>query len=534
MQFVSVPFLLFAAALVLVYYTVPRAWQPRVLLAASALFYLEAGLPAFALIAFTSLSTYFAARLIDANNARQKRILSGECGVPVSENGRIALRDENAAGEEDRLSPKAVKERVKAQNARITTLCLVLNFAILAVCKSCLLQPVAEIAKTGRLSFLTVGLPMGISFYMFQSTGYLIDVNRGTVKAEKSLADYALFVAYFPQLIQGPISSFSDLAPQFKAPHEFNAKSLSFGAQRMLWGYFKKLVVADRIAAAVLALKAPEYTGLSFLVLTVFYAVQIYGDFTGGIDIVIGLSEMLGITLKENFVRPYFSKNIAEYWRRWHISLGEWMKKYIFYPISVSGLMRRVSKAARGRLGAFGKRVPVYAASFATWFVTGIWHGLTPNFILWGMLNCIVIVTSEELTPLYAKFHARFHLKEKRWYGVFEILRMFCLMNLIRVVDLFPDVSEYFRRLGTMFSSFSVPFLELGLTGLDYGILAAAVVLMLAVGLVQEKRGSVREVLWGIHPACRRALLFALFTVVLLMGSYGIGYNAGSFIYNQF
>ena len=213
MQFVSVPFLLFAAALVLVYYTVPRAWQPRVLLAASALFYLEAGLPAFALIAFTSLSTYFAARLIDANNARQKRILSGECGVPVSENGRIALRDENAAGEEDRLSPKAVKERVKAQNARITTLCLVLNFAILAVCKSCLLQPVAEIAKTGRLSFLTVGLPMGISFYMFQSTGYLIDVNRGTVKAEKSLADYALFVAYFPQLIQGPISSFSDLAP---------------------------------------------------------------------------------------------------------------------------------------------------------------------------------------------------------------------------------------------------------------------------------------------------------------------------------
>ena len=129
----------------------------------------------------------------------------------------------------------------------------------------------------------------------------------------------------------------------------YNGKQESFGLQRMLWGYFKKLVIADRIAVAVLALKGPEHTGLSFFVLTCFYAIQIYGDFTGGIDIAIGLSEALGIRLPENFIRPFFSKNIAEYWRRWHITLGEWMKEYVFYPVSVSASMRKLSKSARGK-----------------------------------------------------------------------------------------------------------------------------------------------------------------------------------------
>lgn len=302
----------------------------------------------------------------------------------------------------------------------------------------------------------------------------------------------------------------------------------------MLWGYFKKLVIADRVAVAVAALKGPEYTGLSFLVLTVFYAVQIYGDFTGGIDIAIGFSQALGIRLPENFIRPFFSKNIAEYWRRWHISLGEWMKDYIFYPVSVSAPLRKLGKAARAKLGNFGKRLPVYAATVATWFVTGIWHGITPNFILWGMMNCAFIILSQELSPLYAKFHARFGLKGKRWYGAFEMLRMFFLMNFIRIVDLFPNVGEYFRRIGTVFTSTRVPFMALGLTAPDYCVLAGGVAMMLSVSLIQEKKGSVRELLWSGSSLVRYALTFALLLAVLLMGRYGVGYDAASFIYNQF
>ena len=307
--------------------------------------------------------------------------------------------------------------------------------------------------------------------------------------------------------------------------------------QRLLWGFFKKLVIADRIAALVVELKGMD--GVGFFLLTVAYAVQIYADFTGGIDMALGLSQAFGIKLEENFVRPYFSKNIAEYWRRWHITLGEWMKSYIFYPISVSQPMLKLSKAARGKLGNFGKRLPVYVASIATWCATGIWHGITPNFILWGLMNCFVIVVSEELTPLYEKFHNRFHLKEKKWYGGFEILRMFVLMNLIRIVDLFPNVGTYFSKMGSLVTTFNFHILwdgtmmKLGLSGLDYGILAFGILVCFGVSLFQEKKGSVREFLWK-KPILRYTLVLALLICVLLLGNYGIGYNASNFIYNQF
>jgi len=521
MQFTSVSFLLFAAVLLALYYLCPKKAQWVLLLAASWVFYLWAGVEYAVFLAFTTLSTYGFTYWIGANLQKQDTYLA--------ENKAALSREEK----------KAYKAKVKTKNRVLLTVCLVANFAILAVCKFCLAEPFRSAAQGTSLSFLTLGLPLGISFYLFQSMGYAVDVYRGTVTAEKNFFKLSLFVSYFPQLIQGPISQFSQLAPQLYAPKAFDGKEFSFGLQRLLWGYFKKLVIADRIAAAVVALKAPEFSGFGFFLLTVFYAVQIYADFTGGIDMALGLSQALGIKLPENFIRPFFSKNIAEYWRRWHITLGEWMKSYIFYPISVSQPMLKLSKSARGKLGNFGKRLPVYVASVATWCVTGIWHGITPNFILWGLMNCFVIVVSEELQPVYERFHNRFHLKEKRWYGGFEILRMFLLMNLIRIVDLFPQVGTYFAKLGSLVTTFNFHILwdgtmgKLGLTGLDYGILGFGILLMFGVSLFEEKKGSVRDFLWQ-KPILRYALVLGLLVCVLLMGSYGIGYSASSFIYNQF
>ncbi len=522
MQFTSFGFLAFAAVLLVLYYTVPKKGQWMLLLGTSWLFYLWAGVEYVGFLLLTLLTTYAAVNIM---------------GKRLEQQDAYIAQHKTELSREDR---KAYKARIKQGNRLWMIGCLVLNFSVLAVCKGLLIDPFRTMAKGSVLSFLSLGLPLGISFYLFQSMGYVVDVYRGTAKAEKNFFRLALFVSYFPQLIQGPISKFSKLAPALCEPHAYDGKTVSFGLQRMLWGYFKKLVVADRIAVAVGALKGTEYDGFGFFLLSLFYAVQIYADFTGGIDMTIGLSQALGVTLPENFIRPYFSKNIAEYWRRWHITLGEWMKDYIFYPISVSQPMLKLSKAGRKKLGNFGKRLPVYVASIATWFVTGIWHGLTPNFIVWGMLNCFFIVLSEECAPLYEKFHNRFHLKEKVWYGGFEMLRMFLLMNLIRVVDLFPNVGEYFRRMGTMFTGknlsmlFDGTLMKLGLTGLDYAILGGSLVLMFAVSLTQERKGSVREILWSKPAALRYALTFVLFLIVLLMGSYGIGFNASNFIYNQF
>lgn len=501
MQLTSFEFLLFAAVLVLLYYTLFRRNQWPLLLAASFVFYLRAGVRYLVFILFTILTTYIATRRMDDNSA--------------------ALA---ALPREER---KAQKAAVKRENRLWMALCLGVNFGLLAVCKI-------------RFTLENLALPFGISFYMFQTMGYVVDVYRGKVRAERNVFKLALFVSYFPQLVQGPISRYDRLAEQLYEAHPYDGKQLSFGLQRMLWGCFKKLVIADRIAPAVAALKGPEYTGVSFLVLTVFYAVQIYGDFTGGIDMALGVSQMLGIRLTENFDRPFSSKSVAEYWRRWHISLGAWMKDYIFYPVSVSTPLRKLSRSARARFGDFGKRLPVYAASLVTWFVTGIWHGLTPNFILWGMLNCLAIVASEELTPLYEKFHSRFHLKEKPWYGGFACLRTVTLMNLIRACDLFPNVGDYFRKVGSLFavSNFHIlwdgTLLGLGLSGLDYGVLAGGVGLMLTVSLVRARRGSIRESLWKGNTWVRYGLTFGLFLAVLLMGCYGVGYDASNFIYNQF
>jgi len=521
MQFTSLSFLIFAAVVLAAYYLPSKGRRWVILLLASLFFYLQAGEQYIFFLLFTALSTYFCTRFMGANLEKQE--------IYLKENKAALSREEK----------KQYKASVKARNRLVLAACLVLNFGILALCKAALLAPVAEAIREGSLGFLTLGLPLGISFYMFQSMGYVIDVYRGGVSYEKSFPKLLLFVSYFPQLIQGPISTFSQLSHQLYEGHDFDGKQVSFGLQRLLWGYFKKLVIADRIAGAVIALRGDEFQGAGFFLLTVFYAVQLYADFTGGIDMALGLSQALGIVLPENFIRPFFSKNIAEYWRRWHITLGEWMKRYIFYPISVSSPMLKLSKAARARFGNFGKRLPVYAASIATWFVTGIWHGLTPNFILWGMMNCAVIVISEELQPVYEKFHGRFHLKEKRWYGGFEMLRMFILMNFIRIVDLYPNVSDYFVRLGSLITAPNLQIftdgtlLKLGLTGLDYGILLFGICLMFAVSLFQEKKGSVREYLWE-RPLLRYALVIGLLILTLLMGSYGIGYNASNFIYNQF
>ena len=294
MAFTSFSFLLFAAAVIAAYYLVPKKAQWWVLLIASYVFYLTADVRYLVFIVLTTVTTYFTALHMGKTLEAQDAYLA--------EHKKELSREEK----------KEYKAKIKSANRKWMLGCLIFNFGMLAICKAALVEPFRAMMSGTGLSFLSLGLPMGISFYMFQSMGYVVDVQRGTCKAEKSFFRLALFVSFFPQLVQGPISKFTQLAPTLYAPKAFDGKTVSFGLQRMLWGYFKKLVVADRIAVAIGTLKGAEYTGVGFLLLSLFYAVQIYGDFTGGIDVTIGLAETMGIKLPENFIRPYFSKNIAE------------------------------------------------------------------------------------------------------------------------------------------------------------------------------------------------------------------------------
>ena len=527
MLFTSLEFVIFLAAVLVVYYLTPRRFQWIVLLIFSYIFYWLADPRYLIFIVTTTVSAYLITRRLEK----------------IQEDSTAWLAEHKDL---DREEKKTWKARVKARKWRWLLLCLFLNLGILAVTKytNFVIRNVDSLlGGQGVLSPIDMIVPMGISFYTFQTVGYVIDVYRGKQEAQKNPFKLALFVSFFPQLVQGPISRYGMLSETLFSGHRFDGKTASFGLMRILWGYFKKMVLADRILTAVMALvQGTElYTGSYVFVAMLFYAFELYCDFTGGIDITIGIAETMGIRLPENFNLPYFSKNIKEYWNRWHITMGTWFTDYIFYPISVCGPMLKLSKWSRKHLGEkIGKRVPVYLSSLAVWFTTGLWHGAAWNFIVWGLMNYVVIMISQELEPLYERFHARFKVRGHLPYEVFQIIRTILLMSSIRMFDCYRDVPLTFKMVGSMFTRFNPEIffngalLQLGLTAADYAVLAVGFLLVLGVSLVKRKKGSVREVLYQKPAGWFYGLMAALVLVIIVFGAYGAGYDASQFIYNQF
>lgn len=529
MSFTSYGFIAFIAILIAIYYIVPKRLQWMLLLAASYFFYFFSGIRNFIFIIATTLSCYFVARVM----------------------GKLKLReDEYVALNKDSLDKdarKAYRAKEKKKRLWILVLGLIFNFGMLAVMK----YTAFAITNVNSLLTLfgarTIDVPnlflvLGISYFVFQSTGYLIDVYRGKTAAEKNLARFALFVAFFPQLALGPISRHAELSMELYAPHSFDGKKLKFGIQRVLWGFFKKLVIADRISVAMMAMleNTEIYTGAYVFLLIIFYSIQIYADFTGGIDITIGIAEMMGIKLAENFNHPFSSTSTKEYWNRWHITMGSWFTDYVFNPLSVSKPMLKLSKNAKEKLGkGVGKRISVYLSTVITWFLTGLWHGAAWNFIVWGLLNCLVILVSRECEPLYRRFRDKFpKLVALYGYHCFAATRTFLLMGLIRSLDCYANVGLTFKMWGSMFTNFNWgqmlggEIFDLGLSLKDYIIIALAVVLVAVVSKLSMKR-DIREWLVG-KTALSWALSAAILIVIVLFGAYGIGYDASQFIYMQF
>ncbi len=530
MFFTSYEFLGFFIVLLVLYYALPHKFQWPLLLLSSYVFYFVAGPTYLIYILATTATVYFTARIIGKNQEKQKSYLK-----------------EHKA-ELSKEEKKAYKEGRHKYQLRWLVLCLLVNLGILAVLKytnffisniNGILDAFGQ--ESGHLSFVNLVLPLGISFYTFQAIGYLIDVHRGTVPAEKNFFRLALFVSFFPLLIQGPISRYEDLSKTLYGRHDFKAKTVSYGLQRMLWGYFKKLVIADRVLAGVSTIigDSGTYHGAYAFIGMVFYTLQLYADFTGGIDITIGIAETMGITVQENFERPYFSKSLKEYWRRWHISMCNWFRTYVFYPVSVCKPMQKFSKFSRSHLGKAGKRLPVYISSFVVWFATGIWHGASWNFIVWGLANWFVLMVSEELEPAYESFHNRFSFSNKWLYKLFQVLRTFLLICILNLFDCYVSVRETFRMFGSMVTTGNWhiltdgSLLKIGLTGVDYGVLAAGVLVLLGVSLLQ-RGGSIRDKVAAKPYLFRVCVWFVLLLAVLLLGTYGIGYDSSQFIYNRF
>ena len=271
----------------------------------------------------------------------------------------------------------------------------------------------------------------------------------------------------------------------------------------------------------------------------VLYALRLYADFTGGIDMALGVGELFGVTLPENFDRPYLSKNIEEYWTRWHMTMGGWFRDYVFYPLNVSKTFLKWTKGLRTKFGdSFLSRLPLYTATLVTWLLTGVWHGAGWNFALWGLTNGVVIIASLTLKPLYERFHRRFPgLKATKGYGAFEILRTFLLMCLIRLWDIYAAPANVWQAFRSLFTAWDggalVEYLSSGGMSPALWIVVALMTALMLFVSIKKGDGSFRTKYLDT-PAKLFFTAAALLLFTLLLGAYGPGYTAADFIYGQF
>ena len=370
-------------------------------------------------------------------------------------------------------------------------------------------------------------LPVGISFFTFQAAGYLIDVYKGKIPAEKNPINYALFVSFFPQLLSGPIGRADKLLPQYRQVKEFHYENLVSGFVLMVWGFFLKLVIADRAAILVNTVYGDfrSYSGLAIVFATIIYGVQIYCDFYGYSSMATGAAEMLGIQLPINFDTPYLSTSIKEFWRRWHISLSSWLRDYVYFPLGGS----RCSVQRR------------YLNVLITFFVSGIWHGSKWSFIAWGLLHGFYQVVGDLLKPTREKLCNALQIRTDT--GTFKAFKIFVTFGLADFAWLFFRADSFktglkmCKRILLEFHPFSLvggALYKLGLDQKNFQLLIACILVLFVTDVLTYRGVDLRKWFLRQNWLFRELVLASVILFIILVGAWGNSYNASNFIYFQF
>ena len=375
------------------------------------------------------------------------------------------------------------------------------------------------------LSRIRLGLPLGISFFTFQTMSYLIDVYRGVARPEKHAGIYALFIAFFPHLTAGPIARTNLLLPQFYEPRAPDYEKIVTGLQRMAWGFFKKLVIADRLALLVNRVYAEptSYTGLVLILATYAFAFQIYCDFSGYADIAIGAARVMGFQLQENFQQPYYAQSILDFWRRWHISLYNWLRDYIFYPISRAIHRSRISSKSL---------LILIIPPMVTMLASGLWHGTHWMFIIWGALHGLFIVISEAWSKRNGGLQQPFTLPDWMATG----LKIFATFNLVCFAWIFFRANTLYDAVYIVGHLFVIPEIPSSLLDIvpggwyEWMISLLALLLMGVVEWMRERNGSLRTLIRRQPVWLRWSVYYGLVMVIVMFGKF----EAHEFIYSRF
>ncbi len=498
MQFASLSYMLFLALAVAVYFALPGSRSRTLwLLAASYFFYATlSGTWTLVLIIVTTIG-YVAGRWLEA--------------LPQDETSLHM--------------PRRTRAVLGTSIALVVAVLCVFKYAAFA--GDVLNSGLALFGADGRIQLLKLALPIGISFWTFQTIAYLVDVARGKLPAERNVSRYALFIAFFPHVAAGPIARGGQLLPQLAERHTFSFEGMRSGLLLMLWGFFKKALVADRLAVFVAAVyKDPHAYADSGLVLaaaSVAFAIQIYCDFSGYTDIARGAARLFGIDLLRNFNRPYASRSIKEFWRRWHMSLMGWLKDYVYIPLGGS----RVSRVRR------------YANIIAVFALSGIWHGTGLTFLFWGLLNAFYQIAGELLTPLRERALAISHIaRDGRLHRVLSTITTFVLVTIGWVFFRAETLADAFYIVPRMFVP-TAAFLkhlgsfEIGLDQPEVILTAVCVLIVFAVDFVSAKI-DLPTLVYRQPVVVRWAFYQVATLVVLIFGAYGPSLKSADFVYFKF
>lgn len=491
MLFNSFNFLIFFVVVSVLYFVIPHKVRWVLLLIASYIFYMAWRPELILLIVFSTLVNYIISLKIYQSNDQKVR-------------------------------------------KNLLILSLVINFGLLFVFKylvfinNSFIGLFQNIGLNYPVKKFDIILPMGISFYTFQAAAYTIDVYRGEIKPVKNYGKFSLFITFFPQLVAGPIERSKNLLPQFYEKHRFDIDRVILGLKIMMWGFFKKVVIADRLSVAVNTVynSCKYYSGLTFVFVTVLFTFQIYCDFSGYSDIAIGCSKVLGFELMQNFDRPFLSKSVREYWRRWHISLSSWFMDYIYIPLG-------------GNRNGKGKQ---YRNLMATFLVSGLWHGANWTFVLWGGLHGLFIVFGNITDGLCKKIKSFFGWKKNcfsTW--VINSISILCTFGLVVFAFILfransiGDAVYILKHLLWGFRSWTTPqylydmVTNIGLNLYELQMVLIALGVLIAAELFGGK--DIHQTLMK-HNVVSRIFFYVLIATLILCT--GVFYNAGSFIYFQF
>lgn len=496
MQFTSFSFALFFPIVVLLYYVMPKKARRLWLLIASFYFYMSWNVVYGLLILASILITYVCARLLEKTKQEEVGKRKGILTASI-------------------LSNLAILVFFKYFYFLYDTLAAILSVAGI---------------KLGPAS-LSIVLPVGISFYTFQALGYTIDVYRGEVKAETNFIQYALFVSFFPQLVAGPIERSRHLLGQLSRMTKENTwdfEKATRGLLLMLWGYFLKLVIADRAAIFVDFVFKDYYAyyGVTLLVAILLFCLQLYCDFASYSAIAIGAAGVLGIELMQNFAAPFFSRSVGEFWRRWHISLSSWLRDYVYIPLGGN----RCSKVRK------------HWNTLVTFFVSGLWHGASWHYVLWGVLQGIYINIGDWLKPAKEKWTKKYQIKTNSiGYRVGQVLMtdFLLLVSFIffRANSIRDGVAYLYRMIRhfDIWSLFNGTLSAYSLDQKEWHVLLISLAVLFLVDLYYQKKKLFFDSLVKNQCLVVQYLIVAvLFIMILTFGVYGEGYDATQFIYFQF